>query len=256
MSINPKKPIVLDNDGIFGQLANGALINAGGTTHLTFTVGGRGLLFDDGTSTNPEGGIALTTLQTVYDNTEAQGGQAQLKITTGKDFAILNDSGSSVFFKVDAATGKVTLSSQLEVAEFAVFSQNISVGGTINGVNLQAFKSNFDSHVTGSSPRHEADDIDITPIAGLGGATNVQTALEVINSRLSDSVSEGYEHVQDEAAEVWIINHNKGTRRVQTVVYDSDWEQIIPDTIQVTDVNTITITFGSVLSGRAMVILF
>jgi hypothetical protein len=45
------KPIILDEDGILGQLPDGELINAGGTSHHRWIVGGRGLLFDDGTST-------------------------------------------------------------------------------------------------------------------------------------------------------------------------------------------------------------
>jgi hypothetical protein len=60
-----RKPIILDDDGIFSQLPDGEIINAGGTDQSTWTVDGRGLLFDDGTSTSGGGSL---TLQTVYNN--------------------------------------------------------------------------------------------------------------------------------------------------------------------------------------------
>lgn len=47
----PKKPLILETDGVIGQLPDCGIINAGGTSCSTFTVGGRGLLFDDGSST-------------------------------------------------------------------------------------------------------------------------------------------------------------------------------------------------------------
>jgi hypothetical protein len=47
-----KKPLILETDGVIEQLPNGGIINAGGTSWNTFTVGGRGLLFDDGSSTS------------------------------------------------------------------------------------------------------------------------------------------------------------------------------------------------------------
>ena len=53
MTEEVKKPVILDEDGVFGQLEDGGIINAGGVKGPTFTVGGRGLLFDDGTSTLP-----------------------------------------------------------------------------------------------------------------------------------------------------------------------------------------------------------
>lgn len=48
----PKKPLILETDGVISQLPDCSIINAGGTSCSTFTVGGRGLLFDDGSSTS------------------------------------------------------------------------------------------------------------------------------------------------------------------------------------------------------------
>lgn len=110
------KPIILESDGVFGQLADGQLINAGGTSNSTWTVDGKGLLFDDGTSTAPGGGSGLPfTLQLAYDNSPTSSGQTSIKLATGKDFAILDDTDNSLFFRVDSETGKVTITGDLEV---------------------------------------------------------------------------------------------------------------------------------------------
>lgn len=111
------KPIVLEADGVFSQLANGSIINAGGTSWPTWTVNGRGLLFDDGTSTAPGGGSASAfDLQHAYNNSvNGPAGEAKIKLTTGKDLLIADDSDDNIFFRVDSETGKVTISGDLEV---------------------------------------------------------------------------------------------------------------------------------------------
>lgn len=59
------------------------------------------------------------TLQDVYDNSvpagEAGSKYVQIKLTTDKDFRIVDDSDNTVFFGVDSETGKVTISGDLEV---------------------------------------------------------------------------------------------------------------------------------------------
>lgn len=111
-----KKPLVLDSDGIYSQLQNGAIINVGGTANSTFTVAGRGLLFDDGTSSATNNGQGSTlTLQKVYDNTPANNGTAGIFLTLGKDFVISDIANDGHFFRVDALTGKVTITGDLEV---------------------------------------------------------------------------------------------------------------------------------------------
>lgn len=111
------KPIVLEVDGVFGQLPDGAIINAGGTSWPTWTVGGKGLLFDDGTSTAPGGGSGgAFDLQHAYNNSvNGPAGEAKIKLTTGKDLLIADDSDDSIFFRIDSETGKVTITGDLEV---------------------------------------------------------------------------------------------------------------------------------------------
>lgn len=320
-----KKPVILESDGILGQLPNGAIINAGGTSNLTWTVNGKGLLFDDGTSS--AGGGALNgglTLQKVYDNSPSP---AKIKLTTGKDFVIADDTDDGLYFKVDAETGKVTITGDLEVLGSStvidtviqdsdhwlispksgtttalkiepdlgvvpvsdivsirrtfgtapvfridangnlIATQNLTVGGLINGINLSQLKLDIDAHFAGTAHRHLADDIDILPIATLPGATNVQAALEAINTKVDAGGGggnpgggtgdvRGYEHIQSAASILWTVNHDKGSFRASTTIYDSNWEVILPESIKIIDNNTILISFLTPVAGRAMVLVF
>lgn len=109
------KPIILAVDGVFTQLATGAIINAGGTSHPVWTVGGRGLLFDDGTSTSPGSTTVALSLQSIYDISPSIAGSTRIKLSTGKDFVIADDTDNNLFFKIDAETGKVTITGDFEV---------------------------------------------------------------------------------------------------------------------------------------------
>jgi hypothetical protein len=51
----------------------------------------------------------------------------------------------------------------------------------------------------------------------------------------------------------WVVNHNLNTTNPIAQVYDSDDFQIIPETLRVTDSNTITVTFESARSGYVVV---
>lgn len=111
-------PLVLSTDGVIRELANGEIINSAGTSQAYWTVGGKGLLFDDGTSTSPcADGSTLSglDLQTAYNNSANTGGTAKIKLQTGKDFSIYDDTDDGLFFRIDSETGKVTISGDLEV---------------------------------------------------------------------------------------------------------------------------------------------
>ena len=51
----------------------------------------------------------------------------------------------------------------------------------------------------------------------------------------------------------WVVTHNLDTPNPLVQTYDSDNYQIIPQSIRLTDNNTITITFPSIVSGSAVV---
>lgn len=184
-----KKPLILETDGVIGQLPNGGIINAGGTSHPTFTVGGRGLLFDDGTSTGGGGTPPPPlTLQGIYDASYIPDGRVALvSLEAGKSLTIGSKTSSDVYFTVDGSTGDVSLSKALAVAGNASIGGNLSVTGTVNGVNIAALKADLDKHLAGDPGyRHLAVNVDITPIAGLPvGTATVQAALEALNSSTS-----------------------------------------------------------------------
>jgi hypothetical protein len=322
MSNLVSKPIVLESDGVMGQLPDGALINAGGTASPTFTVAGRGLLFSDGTSTAGGSGSAIS-LQSAYFNSPTVNGAASIQLTTGKNFLITDSVGDGNYFQVDAATGQVTVFGNLvvhgastiidtvvqrtdhwqiapsnptqtalyiepvagvfptvdmvnikvanagptvfkiDLAGNTTITQNLTVGGLINGVNLPQLAANFQHHLNGDPGfRHTALQVDVTPIAGLQ-AVNVQQALENINSSvvnlqsgINTSTTRGYEYNQLVTSTSWTIVHNLNTRRVQVSLYDSLWEQIIPESTKIIDQNTVRVSFLTAQAGRAMVIGF
>jgi hypothetical protein len=109
---NVLKPIYLvDTVGEFARLPDGAVINAGGVAGPTFSVGGKPLLFADGTATDGTT-VQLPSIdfQTVYQNSV---GEAFIDFTSGKDFILqaVNDKQ----FRFDADTGLVTITGDLVV---------------------------------------------------------------------------------------------------------------------------------------------
>lgn len=256
MSTIVVKPFVLEADGVFGQLRNGAIINIGGTANPTFTVGGRGLLFDDGSSTAP--GASGITLQSAYNTSPAVNGAAQIILDATKDFQIVNGTNPNLSFTVDATTGKVTVAGPLDVTGSVLISSDLTVTGLINGIDLATMKSELDHHLAAEIPyRHLAGDIDIIPIADLPGPQDVQGALEELSHKfVSSGIGYGYEHIQFNPALMWLVVHNLNSRRAQVTVYDMDYEQVIPERIKIVDENTIMVDMGTDMNGRAMVIAF
>lgn len=54
---------------------------------------------------------------------------------------------------------------------------------------------------------------------------------------------------------VWTFNHNLNNKYVLVQTYDTNWNQIIPETITLTDTNTTTISFPTSESGYAIAML-
>jgi len=67
------------------------------------------------------------------------------------------------------------------------------------------------------------------------------------------SVGQKYLHTQTSANTTWTISHNFDYKFVNVDVYDSNDQIVIPTSITATDTNTITLTFGSAISGNAIV---
>lgn len=61
----------------------------------------------------------------------------------------------------------------------------------------------------------------------------------------------GYNHDEIFPSTVWFIAHNFESDQVLAKVYDTTGDEIIPDEIQVVDINTLQITFNSPMAGKA-----
>lgn len=316
------KPIYLfEEDGELGRLPDGGILNAGGVVGPTFTVGGRGLLFDDGTSTNPTPGTGFT-LDVAYSNSTTP---ATINLTPGKD--IVFDAVNSKKFIFDADTGTVTIEGDLnvlgqsnviegtisnldqvnirpplpttvgftlqpyvgitptvnlfEVAAVAggplVFSigptgttyitdlvagsvdaTDVSITGTINGVDIDDITSHVNAAVTPSKHTAEQISVDDSTMVNISGA-DVQSAFESIDSQLvtlgTGNVT-GFEYIQNTPSLVWAIAHGVGSVKVQATIWDETNSSVLPDAMTIVDGNTVFITFGSPQAGRAILMLF
>ena len=67
------------------------------------------------------------------------------------------------------------------------------------------------------------------------------------------AVGQKYLHAQTSANTTWTISHNFDYQYVNVDVYDSNDQIVIPTSITATDTNTITLTFGSAISGNAII---
>jgi len=321
------KPLYLNSGGVLQQMPSGAITNIGGTDWPNFTVNGKGLLFDDGSSTDPSG--SAITLQTVYNNSTDMGGSASIKLATNKDFVLYDDTSNALFFKVEANTGNVVMTGNLTVlgstttinstiidSDHQLISPsspavtalkiepdtlvtplvdlvtirrifggptvfridkdgntittnltangNLTVTGTINGVNLVSFYNSFVTHTTASAtPKHLASEIFVIPVPIAPSATNVQAALEEISTAIENisvggppGTVSGFEHQQIIPAATWVVAHNKNTRKVQYSIYDSSFFSILPDSVELVDLNTIQVHFASPQTGSVILVTF
>lgn len=246
------KPIYRDDElGELGRLPDNAVVNIGGTSSPTFTVGGRALMFDDGSSTAPSTGVGFT-LQAAYSNSVAP---AQINTAAGKNIVFNALNGTQFVF--NASNGGVTIQG------------NLNLVGTLNGVPI----ANLIDHINASAqtPKHGAEQIsfDDAGLSNVAGST-VQEALESIDSQLTSigvGNVQGFEFVQNTPSNVWYVVHNGNSDRVQfnvwattTVDYGSGpvtvQETILPDAITIVDQNTVYIVFASPQAGRAILMLF
>lgn len=103
---------LIENLGEYGRVPSGAIVNIGGVAGPGFTVGGKSLMFADGTSTDGSGAGALKTdFQNVYIN--STGAEAKIDFISGKDFVL--EAVNNKQFRFDADTGDVTITGNLTV---------------------------------------------------------------------------------------------------------------------------------------------
>lgn len=103
------------------------------------------------------------------------------------------------------------------------------------------------------------DTIDSTGFARLNASSNFTVTPTVNGSAVlttssGNTIADGYQHVQSVASLSWLVNHNFNTDKIIVQVFNSSNEEITPNTIVKTNLNTTTITFGVAQSGKAEVI--
>lgn len=66
----------------------------------------------------------------------------------------------------------------------------------------------------------------------------------------------GYEHIQLTASIMWIINHNRNTRKIQFTLWSDTDEIMFADVVQIQTSNTVTVVFNTPVTGRAILMTF
>jgi len=231
--------------GDYARLPDGAIVSIGGTSNATFTVGGKPLLFADGTSTDGSSNSALVlSLQTAYNASPITSGSAGILLNTGKNFKISSTSGTS--FNIDATSGDVHIQG------------NLIIDGLLNTYNATslfgALTNHLNSTITG---QHTASQIAVAPLIPGLNANNVQDALSALSTTISNQTAvKGYQHSASTASLEWIITHNFGTTKVQLTLWDEADHEVLPDDVYIMDNDNVKITFSSPQAGRAIVLGF
>jgi len=142
--------------------------------------------------------------------------------------------------------------------------KQLTVSGTINGINLNNFFDSFQAHINGIGIKHRATEISVddTNFQNIYG-TNVQQALDSIDEVITNVSTGGevalvrtHEHQQDSAQVAWYITHAKNSRRPTVTIYDEDNVMTFADEVKVIDQNTVRVAFSTPQRGRAIILLF
>lgn len=104
-------PLFVDTTGQYGRIPSSALLDISGIYSPNFTVGGKPIMFADGTASD---GSSQLDFQSVYFHSKTVDGAARISLQPGKDFAICDAEGNS-YIEVDAATGKITIHGEMAV---------------------------------------------------------------------------------------------------------------------------------------------
>lgn len=216
--------VYLNQDsGELGRLPDLAIINAGGVIGPLFTVGGKGVLLDDGTSSSGSG-VGLT-LQTVYDSSVTG------TINIDPDKPLIFSDGTNDLFRVDTNTGTVL----------------------INGINILDFYNSFVNHT------HTGTQVSVAGPFNVLSGTNVEEVFRSIDSiinGLGAAPIKTFRYDRTVASQTWIIEHNKASTNASVHLYDSNGEQMFADAITIVDTNIIQVSFNSPQTGSAIILLF
>lgn len=139
--------------GELGRVPNLGITNIGGTAGPTFYVGGKALLFADGTATD---GSNLSQLQITLQGAYNLSSPATIALDTGKPFTV--QALNSKVFQINPDTGKVTITGDLEV-----LGASTVVEGVLANVDQVVIKP----------PVGTAPVLSIEPVAGVTMSTDL-----------------------------------------------------------------------------------
>lgn len=239
------KLLYLNRDlGETGLLPDGAIVNIGGVSGDNFTVGGKGVMLADGTTTGP-GGTNLVTLQKVYDNSTT--GNLILGPDKGISFTGTTNSG----LKISGLTGNVDIDADLTIG-------NVTITGLINdSIDIQNFYDDFKNHVNNdANVKHTARQISVsTSDMTVLTATNVQDSINEIDTYLKNLASfKSFVFVDEVGSAEWLIEHNCNSINPSINVFDETGSSLIPEGIKIVDNNTISVVFYTQQKGKAVII--
>lgn len=239
------KLLYLNRDlGETGLLPDGAIVNIGGVSGDNFTIGGKGVMLADGSTTGPDG-TNLISLQKVYDNSP----NGNLILNSDKGLSIFGS--TNVGLKINGITGNVQIDSDLTI-------NDVQITGLINGsINIQEFYDDFQNHVNNdTSVKHTARQIsvansDLTVIT----SENVQDAIMEIDTYLQNlSTIKSFVFEEINGQTIWPIQHNKNSLNPSITIFDETGTTIIPDEIKILDEDNIHVLFFTEQKGKAVII--
>ena len=67
---------------------------------------------------------------------------------------------------------------------------------------------------------------------------------------------DGFLYTQITQSDLWVIQHFAGTTLLLIQVFDDANNLIIPDNIEITDINTVEVSFGTPVKGTARIVFF
>lgn len=79
---------------------------------------------------------------------------------------------------------------------------------------------------------------------------------ETINGGGPALTTSGYLHVQNVASDFWVIPHFAGTTLLLVQVFDTAGNLFVPDNVEIVDINTVEVTLGTPIAGRAHIVFF
>lgn len=245
MQNNVLKLLYLNRDlGEAGLVPDGAIVNIGGVSGSDFTIGGKGVMLADGTTTGPLG-TNTVTLQKVYDNSQT----GELILGGNKD--IFFKGTTSQGLHVSGLTGAVNIDADLTI-------NNVVITGLVNGsIDIQNFYDDFANHVNNDMEiKHTARQISISSSdLTILTSSNVQEAINEIDVLLRQTSGLKFYVFEDfDGSTLWEINHGKNSVNPAITIFDETGTTVFPDEIKIIDANTLHVMFYSAQKGKAVII--